>query len=549
MKIAPALLLALCNPLMACGEDPDPPQPPQPPRFLSGPAIVKNPNPVVPLAAIISFTTDVKVSVRFQVTRKQQSRTIDFRQQGQTFKLPLLGLQPDSAFAIKVTITDALGASVTAPQVLSFTTPPLPANFPPLEVKISKPSEMEPGVILISPNGAYATKAQPYLLALNAAGEVVWFRSRPSSSATFTRRLKNGNLAYLALGNSAIEMDMLANVVRQWHAANHGQTGPAGSIPVKIDAIHHDLYEMPSGNLLLMSKELRTFQDYPTSQKDPNAPKQTSGVVGDVIAEVRPDGAVVNTWSMLDLLDPYRIGYNSLNNNTNVAYTKITKTAKDWSHANTVIYREEDDTILVSLRHQDAIIKFSRKTGKLIWILGPHDNWKSTHKPYLLQPQGGMQWQYHQHGLMFTPQGTLLTFDNGKYRAVPFDAVMDPLKSYSRVMEFSIDESKMQIREAWKYGGPGDEQFFSPAVCDVLWMPKTGNVLVVDGNRWTRPELPPADKQNHLWSRLVEVTHTTPAKKVFEVIFDDKSDVTSAINWRIHHGEKLPNIYPASMVR
>jgi len=517
------------------------------PRFLTSPNIAANPNAHVPLAAIISFTTDVAVSPRLVVTDAQRSRTIDFRQSSKTFKLPLLGLRPATAHTIKVTIVDQQSNAATAPKALTFTTPPLPAGFPPFEVKVSEPTQMEPGVIIFSPNSVYGTAADPHIIALNQAGQVIWFARLPQPSAKFIRRLSSGNLLYIAPGNKAVEMDLLGNVVQHWHAANMGQTGPAGSTPVKIDAIHHDIFEMPSGNLLMLSKELRTYPNYPTSEKDPRAPKAKAGVVGDLVVELKRDGTVVQQWSMLDLLDPYRIGYGSLNQSIRPIYTPTPDGAGDWSHANTVIYNAQDDAILISLRHQDAVVKFSRKTGKLLWILGTPDNWKAPWTAYLLKPQAGLQWQYHQHGLMYTPQGTLLLFDNGNHRTSPYKPGMDPTKSYSRVLDLSIDEKAMQVSGAWKYGGPGSEQFFSPAVCDVDYMPKTGNVQFTDGNRLTDYSLPPTNKANHSWSRIVEVTRAASPRKVFEVVFDDKA-ATGAINWRIHKSVRVPDLYPPTMV-
>ena len=63
---------------------------------------------------------------------------------------------------------------------------------------------------------------------------------------------------------------------------------------------------------------------------------------------------------------------------------------RDWAHANSIFYDASDDSIVLSFRHQDAVVKFSRESGELIWILGTHEGWKDPWKPYLLEPQASL---------------------------------------------------------------------------------------------------------------------------------------------------------------
>ena len=60
----------------------------------------------------------------------------------------------------------------------SIDTPPLPEDFPPIELSISDPARMEPGVTLFDlihwpESGTDA--AYGLLVALNERGEVVWY--------------------------------------------------------------------------------------------------------------------------------------------------------------------------------------------------------------------------------------------------------------------------------------------------------------------------------------------------------------------------------------
>ena len=136
---------------------------------------------------------------------------------------------------------------------------------------------------------------------------------------------------------------------------------------------------------------------------------------------------------------------------------------------------------------------------------------------------------------MITSDGTIVLFDNGNFRHRPFDGLVD--QNYSRAVEYSIDPGRMTVSEVWSWGGPGDELYFSAALGDANWLPKTGNVLVTDGFR-VDPG-PPLSR----YARLVEVTRTKPAQKVFEIILKDPKGFES-VGWRVYRSERLPSLYP-----
>ena len=89
-------------------------------------------------------------------------------------------------------------------------------------------------------------------------------------------------------------------------------------------------------------------KNFPVDELDPNT-TATQDVLDDPIVEFRRDGSVVDVWRQLDLLKPTRVGFDSTNT-LNLDWPA-------WGHANAVWYDPEDDTILTSLRHQDAVVK------------------------------------------------------------------------------------------------------------------------------------------------------------------------------------------------
>lgn len=486
----------------------------------SSPFFIMAPNPSTPLAGLLELSTSGMSRVSVVVSDGSEQFNIDFQELNFDHSLPVLGFKPDKNYTITVHVFDEDGLELIEPAVFEATTSPLPDDFPLISVT-STPELMEPGVTLFEARG--------FLVMVNEIGEVVWFHRVEFFSGTLdrdVRRMKNGNLLLLLPRARIVEIDMLGDIVNLWHPS--GSTdGDIGSIPVDTVAFHHEVSETEDGNLLVLSIDYRRLFDYPSSAFIPSAPLETSIVIGDLIVEFAPDGTVINEWSLFDILDPYRINYSSLlglYDDFVEEVTGIPVETKDWTHGNAVIHDPSDDSIIVSLRHQDAVVKFSRQTGELIWILGPHENWEpSEFDQYLLTPISNEEFffQYHQHAPDITDQGTYIIFDNGNYRASPFDTRLPDSQNFSRAVEYKINNFTKEVEIVWEYGQFEDETIFTFFIGDADYQPQTGNVLITFGG------VQPA--------RLIEVTRTTPAQKVFELsLFENFT----------YRSERLPSLYP-----
>jgi hypothetical protein len=510
--------------------------------FVEGPSIKPNPNPRAPLAALVEFLADRPVRATLAMSDGIKSRRVSFDGPlSRRHTLHVLQLSPGKKYSISITVTDRRGNSFTRPERLEIQTSPLPGDFPPLRARISEPSNMEPGLTLFNVS-RYESPSYGLVVAVDEQGEVVWYFQADHPIGDVTQ-LSNGNLLYLH-SSGATEIDWMGNTLRQWRPTGRGGLGPAGVIPVNTDTFHHDIRELPDGDFLVLSTELRRLDNYPGSEEDPSAPAETANVVADVIIEVTPDGRIVNRLSLFDLLDPYRIGYGSLGGIWNSLYKATGDSTRDWTHGNAVFHDASDDSILLSLRHQDALVKISRQTGALQWILGNHGGWKPPWDRFLLQPVGKLQWPYHQHASVITPEGTILLFDNGNFRARPFETPMTTAQSYSRAVEYKVDELGRTVSEVWSYGGPEDEAFYSPFGGGTSWLPDTGNVLVTDSARITDVDGAPMENVPgaRRWARIVEVTHTRPARKVFELIVGDESQ-SRPFGWSVYRSRRIPSLY------
>jgi len=517
------------------------------PPAIQGLELDPRPSEYVPLAAQVTFTTDRPTTVTLEFDDGQRRWTVDIGQAATLdHVVPILGMRPGRTHDIRVIVTDEDGGTSTS-EGLVVTTDPLPGDFPPIDVRVSKPDRMEPGVTLFEPvyRAEDDTERDSHLLvAVDAAGEVVWYY-RSAQPASDARRLRNGNLLYrTGRAGPLYEIDMLGNMVSEWHTHRTPEAlVGTESILVDIETLHHETFETSSGSILAISTELRVYDDYLTSDTDPDAPRAPSEVLGDVLVEFGRQGEVLREVALLDLVDPYRIGYDSLGwGGWRTQFPEAeTYPRRDWAHANAVVMDADERYALVSLRQQDAVLKIDWDMGTLVWILGNHSDWGPAWQDYLLQPQGNLRWPYHQHAPTITPEGTVLMFDNGNYRARPFDEPAPPSESFSRAVEYRIDDDTMEVEEVWSYGGPGDERFFARFLGDADWMPQTGNVLINYGGLVSDASgAPIGEGAGHNWVRIVEVTHESPAEKVFELFIDDARPA----GWSVFRAERLPSLYP-----
>ena len=357
------------------------------------------------------------------------------------------------------------------------------------------------------------------------------------------RRISNGNLVYEVWPGTGgmIEIDMLGNIQRRWHFTGTAKDPAPDSIAVETDSFHHDFAELPNGNFLLLSSEHRVIEDWYTSETDPDAPRADANVIGDLVVEFTPEGEVVNSWSLFDILDVNRIGYNSLREDfwANHYDGVVEGVVYDWTHGNALIYEEADHSFLMSVPYQDAVIKVSMDTGELVWILGTHDNWNEPWSDKLLTPVGDVEWSYKHHAISHTEHGTYLLFDNGAARASPFEEKMPLADSYSRAVEYAVNEETMEVSQPWVYG-PEQEMFYGRYLGDVDWHPQADTILINVGGAETNAEginVPPGQAQR--WARLMEVTHTDPPEKVWEMRLQQDDS-----NWAIYRADRLPSLYP-----
>ena len=303
--------------------------------------------------------------------------------------------------------------------------------------------------------------------------------------------------------------------------------------------------ELPNGNLVAFSTKAKVIDDYWASETDADAPKKPTKGMGDEILEFQRDGTIVWRWNTFDWLDPYRMGYETL-----YVYWKLQgfPDHADWTHGNGIWFDESDNSLIASLRHQDALFKIDRETGEIKWILGEPTGWPEELQGKLLQAEDGMRWPYHTHAPSITPRGTILLFDNGNYRARPFKPAFPPDQSHSRAVEYEIDTDSMTVRQVWESDSADGNAVVTYAMGDADWLPQTGNVLVTYGFCFPREEIPAEVDWltiNDLifQTRIREFAYENPPEIVWEIRMDEHCMTEPTHSWQTYGADRIPSLY------
>ena len=245
--------------------------------------------------------------------------------------------------------------------------------------------------------------------------------------------------------------------------------------------------------------------------------------VRDVIIEVDQNGGVVDEWKLMEILDPYRDnvikvldqGAVCLNIDASQAGKTLsteelakqeqegifgdiagTGAGRNWAHVNSVDYDPTDDSIVISSRHQSAIIKIGRDK-QVKWIMGAPEGWRSPWKEKVLTPvdangkplectgvscEGGFDWTWTQHAAFRIDSKSdkdvfyLTAFDNGDGRGMEQPAL--PEMKYSRAVVYKIDQKKMTVQQIWEHGKERGHEWFSPVTSLTEYYPDKDSVLV-----------------------------------------------------------------------
>lgn len=354
------------------------------------------------------------------------------------------GLHP--AMLHGVDLAASLGESGETVPVEFTTLGALPGWFPQMEIEVT--GDPEPVYRLMDWSNFGGPTAPPVgIVQFDVEGKTRWYLGRQDTmmgvGATMAgvKLLPDGALLFQHNGMNEIVDEL--GVTRAIYKPED----------VGDNTYHHEVLNLPNGNILSLDFEF-DWVDYPD-------PEGSLFVAGDRISEVTPEGEKVWEWSSLAHLDPQR-RREGFNDALPPIIDPVTGMAgKDWTHGNGMFYDPSDDSIIVSLRHQDWLVKIDHETGDVIWRLGEEGDFTL---------ESG-DWFYHQHSPEVQADGSILLYDNGNANPNLAEEFW-----FSRAMQISLDETNMTARIEWEDDA---EDFLSEAMGDADRMPG-GHILVLD---------------------------------------------------------------------
>ncbi|MDT0555513.1 aryl-sulfate sulfotransferase [Patiriisocius hiemis] len=459
-----------------------------------------NPNGNTPLTAELSITSNKNCSASIRVlgTSIYEEK---FDSLGKKLKIPVLGLYPNTTNKVEVTLSHKDGETI---DTIAIKTEALPNYLPSITINKINRELMEPGWHLCDIHYAKNGVSVSRPMIFDDEGEIRWLLDLSSYNEIVwpIQRVKNGNLMFGSKMN-IYEYDMLGNKKK--------------TIPINTNYwLHHELIELPDGNLLLAVKKRDSYVIIDGERMLSN---------NDFIIVINPETyEVIKEWDVAKHLDVNRQDLNR-------------KTKGNWIHINGLAYDESDKSIIVSGRNQ-GICKISWD-DELKWILSPQKNWGKSGregngidtneflltaidkdgKPFGKEVQegnvshGNFDFPWGQHAPEVLPNGNILLFDNGYLRNFNKEI------SYSRAVEYDIDEENMQVKQVWEYGKDKGSEYAALLISEADRLLKTNNRLITFGY-----VLPGKGK-------IIETTYPK-GEEVFEATLNYKTlDGNKTFNW------------------
>lgn len=473
------------------------------------------------VARRLDVVTNVPTRVDITLTAPDGSvRTIAWPALSTEHHLPLIGGLPDTTYDIRVFARAEHGGYVaTAP--FTFTTGSLPPLMPQLDWLARDPSRVQPGWTLLPP---WAPEVGDLLLVLDAEGRVVWAYDPADDWKAMT---PTGHGTLVGVERAAIvEVDWLGETRRRYSL-----TGGSATTLVDWGDPHHEAVPLPDGSVWTWVSETRAVDDFPVDyDRLSTAP---ADIADQVAIHFGVDGATIERVAMADWLDPTRIGWNSFDLSSLGVY--------DWGHANAIQVLPDDDDLIVSLRHQDCVVKLDPRTGVIDWIFGTHDGWGDPWRASLLTPIGPpFAWPGHQHAPVWDGQ-RLIVFDNGNDgRTTPYSDA-NRTDTYSRVAAFDIDPVARTAALAWAWSDTTTGPLYSRALGNADPLPN-GNVLATFSYLYQEGGVVNLDRgRGEKSTRIIEFDPATGETVADLSLWGDAK--TTPLGWQVDRATRVTTLY------
>ena len=323
-------------------------------------------NPLVAKYSLTLYQT-AKVSVVFGKTTSYGLKTsaIETPAGGGQVAILVAGMQANTTYHMQAQVIYSDGR-LAYDSDRTFTTGSYPAGLLPTLTATTAPGQTpQPGIEMINPIGSVVQ-----LLATDLSGNIIWAYYDPTINVGLStwlapKQLANGDYIAMvsptsslpltspvpaAAANLVREFDLAGNTVKQITMTQLNAALAAAGYDLTLQLFSHDITVLPNGHWIILANTLKNVV-----LTGATAPTQ---VLGDVLVDLDTNMQPVWVWSEFDHMDVNRHPWNF----------------PDWTHTNAVIYSPDDGDLLVSMRHQNWVIKVDYNngtgTGDILWHLG-----------------------------------------------------------------------------------------------------------------------------------------------------------------------------------
>ncbi|USQ69214.1 aryl-sulfate sulfotransferase [Companilactobacillus allii] len=398
---------------------------------FDNPYVKLNPYKTSPLTALVIFYTDKNAKVSYTVEGESDDTSITNTVNGdysKTHQVPVVGLYANKTNKVTVNITYEDGTTDSKEIEIKTDSLPKYVKNATITVKNTDKSKMDIGdnkLTIIN-----RTTKEPF--AIDADGNVRWYSTNYSQHTI--EQISNGHMLILTkkkesskVYNDLIETDVLGRVYKEYSFDPGTKYNDSGNSKDETTVIHHDLVELPNHDILATVSDGSKYKE-------------------DVMVQISH-----KTGKVVKVIDLKKILPSSMYKN----YKAGSDNKVDWFHQNAVDYDSSDNSIMISGRNQDMIMKLDYKTDKIIWIYSGKKKatWPKKYRDKILTPTQGTTITGGQHGLY------LLKHDGDSEDIILYDNNIDVTNGnkktsgkYSQAVEYNIDTKNMTIDQTWSYG-------------------------------------------------------------------------------------------------
>ncbi len=282
---------------------------------------------------------------------------------GDSIRVPVLGLLPQTTYDLRLVAYDGLDSAVGLP--LAFTTGTLPVGLPSYVAGGGNPAS---GYVVFS--------AGLYGLVIDNTGRVVWYRAFPPNGPGLNFMAEPTGV-YVGRPSAAgfLVVDALGDSVRVVACGNGRPTR------------FHDLLLVPDGSAWLLCDDTRTVD------LSAFGGSSTATVTGSVVQHVGADGAALFDWTPFD-----HFAYDDTDT------TSLLGPNVNWTHGNSLDL-DTDGHVLVAFRSLNEVTKINTQTGAVVWRMGGRRNQFA----FTGSPEPGFD---RQHNVRVAGPGRFIILDN-----------------------------------------------------------------------------------------------------------------------------------------